>query len=238
MPSLPDEVHQALLESAQRSDCLLFGEVRGAKELPLLLADLLDDLTALGYGALAMEIPRSQGEPITRWASGADDTIPPFFAQPGLDGRGSEQILTLLQRAAQKGWQILCFDIVADEWDWRERDSDMADTLAGQWRQSSPGRKVVGVCGNLHSRLTPTSESYADLWPSFAACLQERNPQIVVHTVRVECHSGFAFNNTVQELFYNPIPQTEWREDAELGHSYALHLPQATAATYLAPPKG
>jgi hypothetical protein len=112
----------------------------------------------------------------------------------------------------------------------------MADNLAAQWQQFCPDRKVVGVCGNMHSRLEPTSIIDAGMWPSFAACIQQRNPQAVVHTVLVVCHSGFAFNETVHELFYDPIPEAQWRADTELGHSFALHLPQATVATYLAPP--
>ncbi len=238
MQPLPGEVHQALYHLAQQSDCLLFGDMRGAQELALLLADLLGDLTALGYEALAVEIPRSERESIIRWASGTAEAVPRFFAQPGRDGRGSEQVLALLRQAAQKGWQILCFDTEdnARFTDWRERDSAMADNLAAQWQQSCPEPKVMGVCGNVHSRLEPTLVIDAGMWPSFAACIQQRNPQIVVRTVRVVCHSGFCFNETVQELFYDPIPEAQWRRDTELGHSFALHLPQSTVATYLAPP--
>ena len=58
MLHLPDPVRQALRQLAQESQFLLFGELHGTQEPPQLIATLLDDLTSLGYGALALEIRR------------------------------------------------------------------------------------------------------------------------------------------------------------------------------------
>jgi hypothetical protein len=234
---LPEKVRQALRHLAQQSDLLLFGELHGSQEPPQLLAALLDDLTPLGYGGLALEIPRGEQEAIMRWAAGASGAIPRFFAQPSSDGRGNEQLLALLRQVSEKGWQILCFDTDADQGctNWKERDSAMADNLAAQWKRCCPDRKAMGMCGNLHSRLILTRVG-TDLWPSFAACFQQRNPQSVVRTVNLVFHRGSFFNEKLQTLQDDPLPEAEIREDAELGHSFALHLPRATPATFLATP--
>jgi hypothetical protein len=237
MLQIPDTVREALRQLAEESDFLLFGELHGTQEPPQLLAALLDDLTSLGYGGLALEIHRGEREPIMRWATGATSEVPRFFAQPGADGRGNEQLLALIRQVAGKGWQILCFSDDPDQGcaTWTERDSVMADNLAAQWKQYCPGRKVVGVSGNLHSRLAP-SEFWADLWPSFAACFQQRKPQSVVRSVDLVFHSGTFHNVKLQTLDDDPLAEADIREGARLGHSFALHLPQATAATFLRSP--
>lgn len=237
MLQLPDVVRQALGQWAQQSDFLLFGELHGTQELPQMIATLLDDLTARGYGGLALEIALGEREPIMRWATGASGEVPRFFAQPGADGRGNEQLLALIREVAEKGWQVLCFSDDPDQGrtTWTERDSQMADNLTAQWQQWCPDRKVVGVSGNLHSRLTP-SRAYADLWPSFAACFQKRNPRRIVRTIDLVFHSGAFFNERLQTLDDDPLAEAEIREDTRLGHSCALHLPYATAAKFLQSP--
>lgn len=225
---------QGTQSPGEQSDCLSLGELHGTQEIPRLLAGVLDDLAALGYGALALEIPsEAMGGPL------AGDAVPPFFLQPASDGRGNEQVLALLREVAERGWEILCFDANSDQTrsSWQERDRTMAENLAAQWAQRCPERKVIGVCGNLHSRLKPLPEIFAHLWPSFAACFAESNPQRVVHSVVVEFHRGSFFNNGgVQELGGKPIDQARWGEDTHRGHSWALHLPEAKPATFLVPP--
>jgi hypothetical protein len=237
MVQIPDTVREALRRLTQQSDFLLFGELHGTQEPPQLIATLLDDLTSLGYGALALEIARGEREPIVRWATGASGEVPRFFAQPGADGRGNEQLLALIRQVAERGWQVLCFSDDPDQGcaTWIDRDRVMAENLTAQWKQCCPDRKVVGTSGNLHSPLTRT-EVAPDLWPSFAAAFQQQNPQSVVHSVDLVFHGGSFFNNTLQTLLDDPLARAELREDARMGHSYALHLPQATAATFLMPP--
>lgn len=239
MVSLPDNVRQALLQLAQESDCLIIGELHGTQEIPQLVAALRDDLTALGYGGLAYETPMAEQEAAMQWASGASAAVPAFFHLPPSDGRPNKHVLALLGQVAETGWQILFFDADDDQKreTWQERDRTMADNLTAQWQQFCPDRKIVAVCGNLHSRLTNIPGFYDDLWPSFAACFQERNPQRVVRSVMVVFHGGSFYNIGVKELHGGePLAEAKVREDTTQGHYLALHLPQATPATFLTPP--
>lgn len=239
MLSLPDNLRQKLCDLAQQSDCLIFGELHGTQEVPQLLATLLDDLTALGYGALGLEIDRAEQEPIMRWASGASDAMPRVFAQPSGDGTGNEQALALIRQVVAASWQVLCFDVDPEQGctTWQMRDSAMADHLAAGWQRCCPDRKVVAVCGNLHSRLTPGPEQFAELWPSFAACFQQRHPRSTVRSVNLVFHGGSFFNNyQVHTLPDDPLDEAELQDDPVMGHSFALHLPRATPPTFLAPP--
>jgi hypothetical protein len=232
---LPEETRQAFLKLARRSDCLILGEVHGTQEVPRLIGALLDDLTAVGYGALGMEIPRSQQEAIMRWAGGHTDEVPSFFIEPPTDGRNNVQTLELFRQAVGKGWQVFCYDVddYPDSLAWEDWDSMMADTLRERWIQGCPGKKVVAVCGNLHSRLEP-SESDPNPPSSFAVRLRERNPEIVVHSVEIHAHGGGCFNGGRPLYFLNtPLERVELREDHRTGHSYVLHLPHASPATFL-----
>jgi hypothetical protein len=181
--------------------------------------------------------PWAEQPSIVRWATGASPTVPPFFAASPSDGRGNQQLLALIRQTAERGWQVLCFSDDPDQGcaTWIDRDRVMAENLAAQWKQYCPDRKVVGLSGNLHSRLIRT-EVAPDLWPSFAAAFQQQNPQWVVRSVDLVFHGGSFFNNTLQTLHDDPLAEAELREDVRMGHSWALHLPRATAATFRVPP--
>jgi hypothetical protein len=250
MRILTDRTRQALLQLAQQCDFLLFGEMHGTQEVPQLLAELLDDLAAVGYGGLGLEFSMYERENFMRWGRGEADALPFYYRLPPSDGRANQQDAALVRQAVEKGWQVLCFDRVAGDWQepsphpdldpeawgWQQRDSSMADNLAEQWKQHCPDRKVVGVCGNLHSRLVPT-EGVEELWPSFAACFQQRNPQWVVRTVDLVFHGGAFFNDRrVQQFPLDPLAEAELREEPAFGHSCALHLPWATPPTFFVSP--
>jgi hypothetical protein len=64
MLTLPENVRAAFLGLAERSDLLILGKLHGTQEVPQLVAALLDDLTARGYGGLGMELPAGEmGDP-------------------------------------------------------------------------------------------------------------------------------------------------------------------------------
>lgn len=246
---LPEGVRQTLLDLAGQSDTLFIGEMHGTQEPPRLLAWLLESLKTLGYGALALELPHTIRAPLVAWAkSETDDATapPPFFAQPGLDGRGNVQMLALVRAAVRSGWQLFCFDQADHEWKapfvWTERDRRMAENLAAQWEQFAPNAKVVAVCGNMHSRtVTPAPDAdpfWREHWPSCAAVLQELRPNVRVNSLNLVFHAGTLFNMTLRDDLGTgePLSAPETRRPDGAHHTLYLHLPRATAATFLAQP--
>jgi len=239
---LPGEIEQAVVHLAARSDVLMFGETHGTQEVPRLVAGLLEGLTALGYQAMAIEMPHHWREELVDWAEGKAADPPPFFMPPwSQDGRGNLQVLSLVRQVLDHGWQVLCFDQGYDQpgEQWTDRDSWMAHNLVAQWQQYCRAGKIIGICGNLHSRLiSPTSESYK-FWPTCAHYTQQRHQSARVNSIAVVFHSGEFFNMGRHEFTPKSPPLTmaaELRWSGSLGHSAELHLPQATAATFLVPP--
>jgi len=114
---LPADVEQSLATLASECDLLVLGETHGTKEVPAVVEALLAPLTKLGYRALALEIPRDQHSAIVAWATGTTDVVPTFFAKPGADGRGNEQVLALVRRALRPPfeWKLICFDGTEEE---------------------------------------------------------------------------------------------------------------------------
>ncbi len=241
---LPEGVRQTLLDLAGQSEVLFFGEMHGTQEPPQLVAGLLEPLKTSGYGALALEIPHTTRAPLVTWAESedAEATTPPFFANPGLDGRGNVQMFALVRAAVRSGWQLLCFDLdVTDPFAaWTERDRRMAENLAAQGEQFAPGKKVVAICGNMHSRvfLPPRHADpfWREHWPSCAAVLQELRPDARVNSVNLVFHGGTFFNMTLRDLDDRPLVAPEVRHPDDAHHTLYLHLPRATAATFLAEP--
>ena len=239
---LPGDVRQTLLDLAAECDVLILGELHGTQEVPQLALGLLPDLAGLGYRGLALEIPEPAREGLASWATGATQEPPEFFTRPGEDGRGNVQALSLVKEAATQGWTPLCFDMRPGQAAsrWADRDAWMAHNRDAQWRRLCPDAKVLGVCGNFHSRLTnratPDSPAY-DFWLSFAAALQAGRPEKVVHSVNVMSHEGGFFNGgRVQELTGEPLAQPAARHPHD-DHTVQVHLPRATPATFLAEPR-
>jgi len=101
---------------------------------------------------------------------------------------------------------------------------------------------VIAVCGNMHSRVVrrsrPEDWSHA-LWPSFAAALGEQNPQWAVRSVNVVFRAGTFYNMAVRTLGdpnHSPLPAPMLVARPDSEHTLELHLPQSTAASFLAPP--
>ena len=114
---LPDDVQQSLKTLAIESDILVLGEIHGTQEVPAIVEELLPTLTKLGYGALALEVPRDEQPAIAALAKGNSSVVPTFFAKPGEDGRGNQQVLAMVRRALRPPyeWKLICFDGTNDD---------------------------------------------------------------------------------------------------------------------------
>ncbi len=237
---LPPQVADSMLNLAQQSDVLLFGEFHGTQEVPRLLLEMLDPLAAHGYRGLALELPTDLGQPLVSWANQALLEPPPLFGRHAADGRESLELLALVRKAVESRWHILCFDAGPDQpaHSWAERDMTMAHNFAEQWERLCPGGKIIGVCGNLHSRLEQMPAGAAHWWPSFAHNVQQMNAASVVSSIVIWFHGGTYFNDGQLQDFLDrgALMAPEVRDGKPSQHSSALHLPSGTAATFLARP--
>jgi hypothetical protein len=114
---LPVDVRESLTKVASESDILILGETHGTQEVPAIVETLLDTLSKLGYRVIALEVPHNERVPIQKWATGATDVLPAFFAKPGQDGRGNMQVLHMVRRALMPpyNWKLICFDESEEE---------------------------------------------------------------------------------------------------------------------------
>ena len=236
---LPPTVKAELLTLASQSDLLLLGETHGTQEVPRLVLGLLDNLAALGYSGLGLEIPHGERAALAAWIEGGE-VIPTFFGTKEFqDGRGNQQALSLTQQAASRPqpWKLLCFDadFLREGEAWVDRDRHMAENLIALWQKECAGQKVVAVCGNYHSRLIAPEQPDFGFWPSFGANVQLLRPELTVSAVDIRFHGGRFFNGEVRAFnSASPLIEgTELRPGGWLGHTAELHLPQATPATFL-----
>jgi len=231
------EVLEAITTLAQQTDILIFGEVHGTQEVPQMISDYLEKLQPIGYGALGLEIPYPEQESLWHWAIGEVQELPRFFRHPLGDGRGNAQALALVHKAASLNWRIFCFDTGLAR-NWQERDRKMAENLLTEWAHTCPDKKVVCICGNLHSRISVPPRTRDPYWPSFAANLQILRSDIVVQSINIVFHQGAFFNYKVQTLNGEPITDAYITHDINDGHTLSLHLPRATPVTHLGEPSG
>ncbi len=237
---LPQPAKGQLLELAAQSDLLLLGEVHGTQEVPRLVLGLLDDLAALGYGGLGLELPRGEGAQLAAWAEGRGEPPPSFDPAEFRDARGNAQALSLVRQTLchSGNWNLLCFDVdsLREGEAWAVRDRRMAEGLLEQWGERCRRQKVLAVCGNYHSRLVAPAEPDYGPWPSFGYTVQQMRPDIAVHSVRVVFGRGAFFNGEVQKFDIGAehfAAAAEVRRPGSLGHTIDLYLPRATPVTFL-----
>jgi hypothetical protein len=243
-------VEQQVLDVAERSHLLLFGELHGTREVPALVAGLLPKLCSLGYRGLALEVPHDQRASLVAWADGSSDRVPPFYARPTRDGRGSIEALELIKTASGLGLELLCFDQQADQPTqlWADRDRWMAHNLLEEWAARCSGQRVVGVCGSMHARLAPEQglgrvlrkavSGGQQLWPSLAGWVRQQQPALVAGAVDIRFGAGAYFNMGERNILARPSgkAQQPWTAPASPAYSLALWLPRATPATFLTVP--
>ncbi|MGI4790833.1 MAG: hypothetical protein ACRYFS_18535 [Janthinobacterium lividum] len=234
---LPEAVQEQLLTLADESDLLLIGETHGTQEIPRLILTLLPHLARIGFSSLAQEIPADQRDQLLQWTNGEAAPPPLFGPSDFRDGRGNVQALSLIEQAVSEHWHLLCFDVASMNFGdgWADRDRSMARNLLAQWQQYCPGKKVLGVCGNYHSRLVPPSEE-TEFWPSFAASVQQMRPDLRVNSINVVFQRGGFFNGEIRNFdigLEHFAVQAEVRPAGWLGHTFDLYLPRATPATFL-----
>jgi hypothetical protein len=110
---VPSTVTDSLTEIASQCDILTLGETHGTQEVPAVARALLAPLSELGYDVLAVEISKSEQEPLVAWATGKTATVPESFSQPSPDGRVNIQLLSLIRVALSPPfrWKLICFDM-------------------------------------------------------------------------------------------------------------------------------
>ena len=236
---LPPIVKAELLTLADQSDLLLLGETHGTQEVPRLVLGLLDDLAILGYGGLGLEIPHGERAALAAWTEGGE-VIPAFFGTKEFqDGRGNQQVLSLVQQAASRlpGWKLLYFDVdsLREGETWADRDRHMAENLLALRQEECAGQKIIVICGDYHSRLLAPVQPDFGPWPSFGANVQLLRPDLEVSAVHIVFHGGEFVNGEVRAFnSASPLIEgTELRPGGWLGHTAEMHLPQATPATFL-----
>lgn len=238
--NLPLSAKEPLLELAAQSDLLLLGEMHGTQEVPRLILSLLDDLAALGYSGLGLELPRGEGKQLIEWAESKSDP-PPFFGPAEFrDGRGNVQMLSLIRQVLNhsRNWKLLCFDVdfLGEGETWTDRDRHMAEGLIEQWESDCAGQKVVAVCGNYHSRLVAPEQPDFGPWPSFGYGVRQLRTDTVVNSVNIVFQRGAFFNGEVKQFNGGAVPfmgAAEMRCPGSLGHTADLWLPHAMPVTFL-----
>jgi hypothetical protein len=242
---LPAEVFAQISELAESADALFIGEIHGTQEIPRIVAGLLPMLYERGYRGFGVEVPQFEQENLRRWLSDPTAPVLDFYARPWPDGRGSRQMLVLIQRASQIGFQVFCFDpgLIKRNAAWTGRDAGMAQHTQETWQREFTGARILLMCGNNHAFLKPPPGAGRDLWPSFAEQLRQRMPDRQYRSINLMPISGKFYNMGIRDvqafqfLTAHTKPLEMPRGVASEFVSMQVDFPECHAATFLSPPK-
>jgi len=202
-------------------------------------------LYARGYRGLGVEVPRFEQEHLHQWLSDPTTPIPEFYAKPWPDGRGSREMLAMIQHAYQIGFQVFCFapGFVRKNAAWTERDAGMAQNTHETRQKEFPKDKIILMCGNNHAFLKPHPQPGHDFWPSFAEQLRQHIPEKQYRAINLMPMSGEFYNmgirpvQTFQFLTAGVKPLEAPRIAPSDFVSMQVDFPECHAVTFLSPPK-
>jgi hypothetical protein len=242
---LPSEIFSQITELAEQADALFIGEIHGTQEIPRIVASLMPALYERGYRGFGVEAPRFEQEHLRRWLADPTAPVPDFYARPWPDGRGSREMLALVQRASQIGFQVFCFDpgLMKKNAAWTERDAGMAQNTQETWQGEFPNARILLMCGSNHAFLKPPPEAGKDFWPSFAEQLRQRRADKQYRSINLMPISGKFYNMGIRDvqafkfLTAHVEPLETPRVVASEFVSMQVDFPQCHPATYLSPPK-
>ena len=146
---------------------VLLGELHGTREIPAFAADLACLAAARGLAVrLGVEIPITNGDAIARFVNGPEDPASraallalPHWARAQQDGRSSEALVALLERARAlraggADLTVFAFDAPDEGADWNDRDATMARSVLAQ-ASASPHALTLVLTGDLHGWTVP-----------------------------------------------------------------------------------
>ena len=238
-----EEAAEAVRASLESSGLLLFGEVHGVRENPLLVRTLV---RTFGIGTVALEWPPDLAPLVSQLVAGGSPGDVPL-AGPALtslgsgDGRVTAGHLAVLRELASEQVRLVLMDGVdvtarppaglsragADRWLWSHRDAAMAAAvLAASEPGSTSAPGVLVVAGNAHTELHDQP-----VGTPLGAVLAHRRPG--VRSIRVRYGLG-RFYNYGSHAFPRPDWASNERPILSLRDGQLeLLVPRATEAVVL-----
>lgn len=236
----------ALVSDAARGHrMILLGEKHATAEIPLLVAALVEELSAAEPVVLAIEIPRDGQAAVSDYltSDGSEIARAALHAWDGWqvpndqhDGRRSEDLFDLLERlrelaAADRDVSVLLFDTVPGSTrDHHERDRAMADFLRERFNQNATARFIV-LAGNVHAMLRKPSYAPPEMQEPMGAFLSDLKPYAINITAKAGqfwgCRGGMCVaHNESTNRDSGPAPVGD-------PYHFYLVLPQFTVARVL-----
>ncbi len=140
------KLHLAIKSKVTNNDIILFGEIHGTKEIPLIIQEFL--LLIKMPFSLFLEIPKEYQEQLDLFIHEGGQID--FFTDQGIDdGRNSTEMLELIKFAGTLTKSIFFIDTknIPDQ---NDRERIMAREILG-WHDSK--KKSIVVCGNVHASI-------------------------------------------------------------------------------------
>jgi hypothetical protein len=221
---------------------IFVGEVHGTAETPRLAGDLAcHALRADKPVLLALELPASDNALLEKLLE-TGETGPllasPFWSREEQDGRSSQAMLELLQRAhalraAGKPIEVVGFEVERTAGTMpAERDRAMAEQLLGAM-QAHPGSLVVALAGNVHGRRT-LGVPWDPIYQPMAAYLGERVVSLLAwaqHGSAWNCQSDGCSAHSFGDTSAAPIaPAIRLLPEPQDGYDARVELGRFTAS--------
>lgn len=227
---------------------VLLGEKHGTREIPWLVADLLDTWSSTGPVRLGLEIPRNEQRALDSYmASDGGERARTALRQSTFwsqargdqhDGRRSHDMLALIEHARDlrsrgRAIRLFAYDRASTEAiDHHARDRAMAASVSQAHRSDTDTRTVV-LAGNVHAMLRRPAAAPKEMQLSMGWHLRDLQP-FAIDVVARDGDFWACVGGRCGQLASMAPPRSQRMHDAEF--HYRAVLPTFTVAALLGTP--
>ena len=223
---------------------ILLGEMHGTREIPQLVGQLIEDLSAEQPLVLALEVNASEQAAFDHYLASdggaqarAQLEHSPFWSPKSNqhDGRRNHQALALIERvralrASGRTLSLLAFDPAASTRDHHERDRVMATSLR-KVIADNPDTRVLVLTGNVHAMRSRPSYAPPQMQTPMGSYLGDLDP----YSINISAREGASW--ACQRAICAPIKsaprQPESGPQTDGPYDYQLVLARFTVADLL-----
>jgi len=181
---------EEFIKDIKKQNIIILGELHGTAEIPQHMLKIISGLSD-SFHTIFLEIPVSQQKYIDSYFISKDESLLqeiPFFKEPSMDGRGSQEYLLFIASLKKMKKRVLCFDPSEPT----QRDYKMYLNIV-----KSKIQRCIIVTGNVHACKQILKLQGEDIKP-LANYLAEKFGPVI--SVNLSAIAGMYYNMEVKNI--------------------------------------
>lgn len=217
---MTEKLFDFLKDKIVNKKIVLFGEIHGTKETPLLFSEFLSNYALIKDFDVCLEIPSNEQENISKFLITGDSSLINLNSMDSKDGRNSLEMKQLIKNIFKLKKRIYCIDLDYNLQLDRinERDKIMAENI----KEHIKGRQIIAFLGNIHAAKKEIIMAKTKI--ETTGSILKKDFKTMFATVNLQPEKGQFFNNELKTIQGN--------NNVESFYDYTFNIEKVTPCNF------